>query len=140
MSIPVSAVDLGAALSEREPGAYVLTVSDDDRPHAVYAVTGWEHGRLTVAVGARTSANAGGRPQVSLLFPVRNESDYSLIVDGVASVEETPEGPRLWLTPTRAVLHRPGTPATATATACGSDCVRLETAGAEATPSPSGRR
>src|SRR5262245_31609077 len=117
MSVPVSMAELGAALRGREPGAYVLTVSDDGRPHAVYAVTRWEHGRLTAEIGARTCANARGRPHISLLFPVRDQSDYSLIVDGVASVEETAVGPRLRLTPTRAVLHRPGPPAAPTA--CG---------------------
>ena len=125
MSIPVSTTGLEAAISERGAGAYVLTVCADGRPHAVYAATRWEDGRLTAHVGATTAANARVRPQISLLFPVRDPSDYSLMVDGDATVEETPEGCQLRLTPARAVLHRPGTPATPTA--CGSDCVRLAT-------------
>ena len=51
---------------------------------------------------------------VSLLYPVRSEGDYSLIVDGR----------RLCITPTKAVLHRPAT-APDPASLCAADCVPL---------------
>src|SRR5215471_9387062 len=42
MSIPVPADRLRAAIEERPPRAYVLTVSDDGRPHAVHGSVRWE--------------------------------------------------------------------------------------------------
>jgi len=50
------------------------------------------------------------------------ESDHSFIVDGVAVVEPGERGPRLRVSPTRAVFHRPGTPADP-ASSCRADCV-----------------
>jgi hypothetical protein len=123
-NVAVETEGLEQAWRERGPGAYVITVSADGRPHTVYAVTAWEHGDLVAEVGATTASNAQARSHVSLLLPVRDSSDYSLIVDGTARVETTP-ATRLRVTPTRAVLHRPGTPAAPTA--CGSDCVPLAT-------------
>jgi hypothetical protein len=75
---------LRAAIAERSPTAYVLTVSDDSRSHAVHAPVRWEGDVLSLEVGRRTAANAGARPSVSLLYPLRAEGDYSLIVDGTA--------------------------------------------------------
>ena len=51
--------------------------------------------------------------------------DYGLIVDAVATVSGGPDGARLHLAPTRAVLHRSGPPANLSTLACGSDCVPL---------------
>lgn len=121
-NVAVETEGLEQAWRTRGPGAYVVTVSSDGRPHTVYTVTAWERGDLVAEVGATTAANAQERSHVSLLFAVRDPSDYSLIVDGVARVETT-STTRLRVTPTRAVLHRPGTPATPTA--CGSDCVPI---------------
>jgi hypothetical protein len=42
MSIPVSLDRLRAACEERAPSAYVLTVSEDGRPHAVHGPVCWE--------------------------------------------------------------------------------------------------
>src|SRR6476661_853260 len=107
MSIPVPLERLRAAVGERGPNAYVLTVSDDGRPHAVHAPVRWEGDVLAVEVGRRTAANAGARPSISLLYPLRTAGDYSLIVDGSAAVASDGNGGRLLVTPTRAVLHRP---------------------------------
>ena len=52
--------------------------------------------------------------------------DYSLIVDGTAVVASSGAGPRLLVTPTRAVLHRAGAGPTVAASSCGSDCVPLD--------------
>ena len=123
MSIPVPLARLRAAVDERGRRAYVLTVSEDGRPHVVHAAVGWEGDVLAAEVGRRSVANATARPDVSLLFPVRNDDDYSLIVDGTAAVSAS----RLLVTPTKGVLHRPAPAGEPTASGCQSDCVPLLT-------------
>lgn len=122
---------LEAAVKERGAGAYVMTVSADGRPHVTYAPVRWAGDRLAAEVGTQTARNAQAKPMVTLLFPVRSADDYSLIIDGSAAIEAG--GQPLWLTQTRAVLHRPGAPADP-ASPCGADCVPLFTA--PAPPSP----
>jgi hypothetical protein len=123
MSIPVPLTDLRVAVAERGGQAYLLTVSDDLRPHAVRAPVRWQGDVLVVDGGAHSTANAAARPSVSLLCPARRADDYSLIIDGTAIVA-TADRPRLLITPSRAVLHRraarpdPAAP-------CGADCVPL---------------
>jgi hypothetical protein len=124
MSIPVALEELRAAIEERGGSAYVLTVSDDVRPHAVHVCVRWDRDVLAVDVGTRSAASAAARPTVSLLFPVRADGDYSLIVDGTAVVATHENGHRLLITPTRAVLHRPATAPDPTSL-CGADCVPL---------------
>ncbi len=58
----------------------------DARPHALHGTVRWERGTLIVDVGRRSAANKAARPAVSLLYPVRTDDDYSLIVDGTAAV------------------------------------------------------
>jgi len=135
MSIPVPLDGLRAAIAERGHAAYLLTVTPDARPHAVHTPVRWEGDLLTADVGKRTAANAVHQPAVSLLFPVRAADDYSLIVDGTAVVDEQPEGHRLRITPSKAILHRPAaTPNPASA--CGADCVPILPTAA---PRPAGR-
>ena len=124
MSIPVSLQELRTALGERGENAYLLTVADGGRPHAVHARVWWEGEVLCADVGRRSASNAAARPLVSLLYPVRTEGDYSLIVDGTAVVASHEEGKRLLITPNKAVLHRPA-PAPDPASKCGADCVPL---------------
>jgi hypothetical protein len=113
---------LGDAVAERGPGAYVLTVSNDGRPHAVYLNVAWADGRLVAEVGNSTARNAQARPEISLLFPVRTAGDYSFYVDGRATVDSSDGGHRLVLTPTRAVFHRHG-PAPDPSSSCAADCL-----------------
>jgi hypothetical protein len=61
---------------------------------------------------------------VSLLYPVRTPGDYSLIVDGTATIVGDGDTPRLQITPTKAVLHRPAAQPDPSS-ACGADCVPL---------------
>jgi len=122
MSIPVALDGLRTAVSERGPRAYLLTVSDDGSPHAVHVGVAWEGGALAADVGKRTAANAGARTAVSLLFPVRADGDYSLIVDGTAAVENR----RVRVTPTKAILHRAAVVPDPSST-CEADCVPLST-------------
>jgi hypothetical protein len=132
MSIPVSLDRLRAASEERGPSAYVLTVSEDGRPHAVHGPVCWKGAVMAAEVGRRTAANAATRPVVSLLFAVRADGDYSLIVDGTATVERTESGHRLLVTPIKAVLHRPATVPDPTSS-CTADCVPLLSAARERT-------
>jgi hypothetical protein len=125
MSIPVRLEGLRAAVAERGNGAYVLTVSDDGRPHAVHAAVCWEGDVLAVEVGRRSAANAAARASVSLLFPVRADGDYSLIVDGTAAVKPVAGGQRLLVTPAKAVLHRPAPAPDPAAAPCEADCIPL---------------
>ncbi len=126
---------LGNAIAERGPGAYVLTVSNDGRPHAVYLNVVWSNGRLVADVGNTTAANAKARPEVSLLFPVRTASDYSFFVDGRATVESGDGVHRLVLTPMRAVFHREGS-APDPNSSCTADCVPVLRATAPLPMSP----
>jgi len=121
MSIPVPLERLRAATLERGGTAYLLTVSDDGTPHAVHGAVRWDGDVLVTEVGRRTGANATARPSVSLLYPVRTDGDYSLIVDGTAVVEN---GKRVVITPTTAVLHRPAA-VPDPSSPCAADCVPL---------------
>ena len=125
MNVEVALNRLQAAIAERGPGAYVMTVTGDGRPHAVYLDIAWEGGRLVAAgIGGTTAANAAARPNVSLLFPLKADADYTLFVDGPATVESIGDERRLVVTPARAVFHRPGAPRDP-ASSCTSDCVPI---------------
>ena len=127
MSVPVPLERLRQTTAEHD-GGYLLTVTDDARPHAVHAAFAWEGDVLVAEVGARTAGNAAARPAVSLLYPPREPGGYSLIVDGTAAVAPG-EGKRaVRITPTKAVLHRPAAVADPTR-ACADDCVPLLGAG-----------
>lgn len=134
MNVEMALDRLARAIRERGSGAYVLTVTGDGRPHAVYLDLAWDGDRLVApGIGATTAANATDRPNVSLLFPVDAVADYTLFVDGPATVEGSGEARRLVVTPTRAVFHRPGAPRDP-ASSCTSDCVPLLQAPTQVTP------
>ena len=101
--------------------AYLLTVSEDQRPHAVAVQPVMREEELTVTgLGGRTLANLAARPDVTLLFPPRDEGGYSLIVDGRASTD----GGGARVVPAPAVRHRPADHTTsATDGSCGNDCL-----------------
>jgi Pyridoxamine 5'-phosphate oxidase len=116
--------DLRALVAERGPGVYLVTVSEQGGPHTVYTTARWEDGAVVAEAGTTTAANAAVRPIVSLLFPVRADGDYSLIVDGQATLEAGAGGARLRIKPAKAVLHRQG-PSPDPTSSCGADCVPL---------------
>ncbi len=121
MSIPVD-LDRLAATIEEFGFAYLLTVSDEMRAHAVATTPQWIDGALAMDVGRRTAANAIARPNLSLVWPPVEVGGYSLIVDGDASVD----GLTVSFRPVRAVLHRPALPsAEAVDGSCGADCKPL---------------
>src|SRR5262249_1491839 len=135
MTIPVSRRALDAAVRERGSAAYVLTVSDRGMPHVVQAEIIGIEGGLVAEVGAHSADNARARPGVCVLYPSRGPTDYSLIVDALATVEMTQDGPRLLLAPTRAVLHRRAPAFDAASSPCGSDCLPLAITKRDATGS-----
>jgi hypothetical protein len=127
MSVPVEVRDLAPHVSDRGAVAYLLTTGDDARPHAVAVAVTVDGDRLQCDAGNRTARNADARPLVSLLWPARTDDDFSLIVDGDASVVGTGDERRIVVVATRAVLHRPAaSPSTATPGSCASDCVPLD--------------
>jgi hypothetical protein len=126
VSVPVSVERLHEAVEQFGRTPFLLTVSDDGRPHAVGVVADWDGTALRAAVGTRSATNAEARPLVSLVWPPFEEGGYNLIVDGDAELVSGLEGTAVLVTPTKAVLHRAAAPsAEAPGGACGSDCVPL---------------
>jgi hypothetical protein len=124
MSVKVEVHELADQLAGR-PLAYLLTVTDEQRPHAV-AVTPRLEGvalRFTDGLGRRTRANLAARPQVTLLWPPGEPGGYTLIADGRVEVEGDESAPVATFVPATAVLHRPADHGPGPAGACGSDCV-----------------
>jgi hypothetical protein len=111
MSINVELTQLRAVADEQMPFAYLLTVSADGAARAVAITPRIDGDSITCEAGRHTCENAAGRPNVSLLWPPVDPGDYSLIVDGTATVE----GSLVQIRATRAVRHR-------AAPGGGSDC------------------
>ena len=106
MSIPVALAALAERIEEYGNVAYLVTVGDNASPHVVSVRVAWDGDRLVVGAGRRTAANVQERPDVTLLWPARPGSGYSLIVDGGATVTERDGEAALAIGPTAAVLHR----------------------------------
>jgi hypothetical protein len=98
----------------RQP--YLLTVSDDGRPHATVVTVTFQGDALVAGVGRRSAANVAERPDVSLLWAPVDDEGFSLIVDGTGSVD----GEQVTVQAEKAILHRQR------ADGPGSDCVRLD--------------
>jgi hypothetical protein len=129
MSIPVSLEKLRAEVERYGKAPFLLTVSDDARPHSVSVAIGWDGDALVLNPGKRTRANVAARPLVSLLWAPLERGGYSLIVDADASVRGEGEAARVVVRPTRAVLHRPAEPGTVLKDGCSADCVRIVPSG-----------
>lgn len=83
--------------------AYLVTVGDDFRAHTVAVTPVFGSKAFTIGpLGGTTRRNASAHDAVTVVWPPREPTGYSLIVDGTAEVTE--DGLRL--TPARAVLHR----------------------------------
>jgi hypothetical protein len=119
MSVSVDLAELIEALADFDY-AYLLTVNDDGRPHAVAVAPRVADGELVFGdLGRRSVANTASRSNVSLLFPPREVGGYSLILDGDATVD----GDLVRVTPVTAVLHRPAQPGgVQPAEGCVADC------------------
>jgi hypothetical protein len=118
MSIKVELSDVRAVADGQAPFAYFLTVSDDAAAHLVAITPSFGDGVITLEAGTTSCRNATARANVSLLWPPATFDDYSLIVDGTASVS----GSVVTVVPTRAVRHRP-------APGGGNDCAPVSLTG-----------
>lgn len=111
MSVKVDLDQLESALAEFT-FAYLLTVNDDLHAHTVAVTPVLAGGVLCVEdIRGTTGRNAADHPDVTLVWPPRDPSGYTLIVDGHSDL--TDDG--MHVQPTRAVLHR-----------MPNDCVPLE--------------
>jgi hypothetical protein len=118
MSIRVELEELRAVAEQQMPFAYLMTVSGDGAARAVAIRPHITDDVITCEAGRHSCENAIARPNVSLLWPPADPADYSLIVDGTATVD----GSFVRIRATRAVRHRP-------APGGGSDCVTVELPG-----------
>jgi len=126
VSIPVELDALEATTAEYGY-AYLLTVTDDDRPKIVSVHPEWSEHRLLIASGGGTARNAEARPQVTLAYPPSEADGYTLIVDGLAKVSAEGDATVISIAPASAVLHRPAPPGFVnTATGCSHDCAPVE--------------
>lgn len=108
MSIPVPVEELAEAAVRYGPSAFLLTTSDDSRPHAIHISAHIDGAAITCELGRKTAHNAAARPLVSLVWPPIEAGGYSLIVDGEMSVAGgQPEDALGTILVTNAVLHRP---------------------------------
>jgi hypothetical protein len=124
VSIPVAVEALRDTIRDFSTPPYLLTVSDDGRPHSVAVSPTWNGDLLVIPAGRRTVTNANARDLVALLWPPNDHDGYSLIVDAhVTGTGVDADGNGfVTIAPTRAVLHRPA-PSANGMPATGSDCV-----------------
>ena len=107
MSIQVDLEDVREQVEACGSYAYLLTVTDDGRPHAVSLRPEWHGDDLVVRPGPRTTGNAERSPEVSLLWPVSGRDGFALFVNGRAEVRMDGEGTTaVVVKPTSAVLHK----------------------------------
>ena len=106
MSIRVELDELRDQVAACGSYAYLLTVSDDGRPHAVSLVVAWDGDELVGAPGPRTVANAERSPEVSLLWPDSGRAGFTLFVNGRAEVRVDSDSAKVSIKPATAVLHK----------------------------------
>jgi hypothetical protein len=106
VSVPIALDALREQVAAFGSVAFLLTVTDDRRPHVVSVNIAWEHDDLIAGAGRTTATNAARQPVVSLLWPPSGPGDYGLIVDGSAEVRQRGDETVLTIAPHRAVLHR----------------------------------
>jgi hypothetical protein len=105
MSVKVELDEVREQVAACRSCAYLLTMTDDGRPHAVSLEVEWDGDVLVGGAGRTTAANAGRSPEVSLLWPVSGRDGYALIVDGRAEVRPDGDSATVAVTPSGAVLH-----------------------------------
>ena len=106
MSIQVELDKVREQVAACGPYAFLLTVTDDGRPHAVSLTVDWDGDELVCAPGSRTLANAERGGEVSLLWPVSGRAGFTLFVNGAAEVRVDGESKKVAVKPTSAVLHK----------------------------------
>lgn len=121
MSVPVDLDQLADALADFT-FAYLITVGDDFRAHAVAVDPVLTDGVFEIgSAGRSTRRNTAAHADVTLVWPPAEPGGYSLIVDGRGTVASD-EAP-LVVVPGRAVLHRKATAdSPPSRTGCTDDC------------------
>ncbi len=106
MSVAVPIPDLAQQIERFALGPYLLTVAPDQSPRVTSIAVAWRGDVLVAGLGRRTGANVRGNSAVALLWPAPSSGDHALIVDGVAAVEDAPDGGTIVvIRPVKAVLH-----------------------------------
>jgi Pyridoxamine 5'-phosphate oxidase len=123
MSVSLNMNNLRAECARFGTTPYLLTQSDDGRPHAVAVSIEWHGDFILTSAGTHSTSNVTARPLLSLLWPPFEAGGCSLIVDGDGHVNGSDA--RISVKPTRGVLHRPGSSPAYAARGCGSDCIPL---------------
>ena len=106
MSIPVELHEVKEQVAACGSYAFLLTVTEDGRPHAVSLRPEWDGDELICSPGARTVANAERGGEVSLLWPVSGRAGFTLFVNGPAEVRVDGESKKVAVKPASAVLHK----------------------------------
>ncbi|OKH77962.1 hypothetical protein EB75_28605 [Mycobacterium sp. ST-F2] len=102
MSVKVDLAQLADTLADFG-FAYLVTVGDDFRAHTVAVTPVFDGAALHIEpLGGTTLRNAEAHSAVTVLWPPREPTGYSLIIDGTAEPTDT----GLRVEPSRAVLHR----------------------------------
>ena len=113
VSIAVELARLRSEAETRGRSAYLLTVSEDGRPHVVALEVTWDEPAgdpdrvlLVAKAGRSSAANIAARGSASVLWPASEPGGYALILDAAASVVDRDDDVVAVLAPERAVLHR----------------------------------
>jgi hypothetical protein len=105
MSIAVALADLEDTAARFGDAAYVLTSSDDGRPHISHVRVRVDGETIVFDAGRSTRRNLAARPATVVLWPQAEPGGFSLIVD--ANAEAPADDAPVVLIVANAVLHRP---------------------------------
>ncbi len=98
--------DLAALIaSEFGSAGYAITIAPDGRPRIAHVAVIGEGRNLRFRLGPGGTKNAVERPELTVLFAAPAEGEMSLIVDGLATVDDGDE-PEVALEATWGVRHR----------------------------------
>lgn len=112
--------ELSSVIAEHALGPYLLTVTEDNRPHVGDVTYRWNDGEVLVpAPSSWARSEQLGHLDVSLLWPPNEPGGYSLIVDGRGHAVTS----GLAISVSRAVHYRPAT--SPDGEPCGADCVPI---------------
>jgi len=106
LSIKVEIGELREAVAACGSYAFLLTVTEDGRPHAVSLHVEWDGDMLVARPGPRTLANAERSPEVSFLWPESGRAGFTLFVNGPAELRTDGDTAMVAVKPTTAVLHK----------------------------------
>jgi len=107
MSVKVDLADIATHVTERGAG-YIVTTGPDGRPHVTQEVVEVSGSVLRAPAGRKTCRNIAAQPLVAVMWPPKGAGDYSLIVDGNASIVDLDDDGKGWaeIEATHAILHR----------------------------------